>query len=426
MPRRGGLLGRFTRFFWLQILLITLAALLGVFGAKIVIEEILLKNAVLEEAGFFWQRHAADPASALPDTKNLTGFFDPGDLPPVIRDRLPTEPGFYEYDDLGTPLVLHLSRRDGQTLYLLYYRGQVDALIVYYGIFPLLTVLTILYLALWLAYRFAHRSISPIVRLANRIDRIDFARDELAPNLIDAATERDDEIQTLADALSHLGERLQAFIARERNFTRDASHELRSPLTVINVAADMLLLDNELPPRAQQSLLKIKRAVYDMENLTEVFLMLAREHAGALTEREVDVNRVMREQIERNEFLGENKPIRVCLEERESLRVFTSETVVAVLLGNLLRNAMLYTERGDVRVEIGADVVTISDSGPGIAAEDLGRIFEPFNRGGHDNASGHGIGLTIVKRLCDRFGWSIEVRSESGIGTSFDVAFGPA
>lgn len=426
MPDRGGLLGRITRAFWLQVLLITLGSLLGVYLAKIVIEENLLKSAVLEEAEFFWQRYAEDPAFTLPDTKNLTGYFDPANLPTVVQRNLPDKPGFYEYEDSGKPLVLYLSRHEGQSLYLLYYRGQVDALIVYYGLFPLLTVLTILYLTLFLVYRFAHRSLSPVVRLANRINQVDLGRDELSLRFDDDGFARNDEIQTLADAIADLGDRLQAAIERERDFTRDASHELRTPLTVINVATDMLLIENDLDARAQQSLVKIKRAVYDMENLTEVFLMLAREHGDALTQQEVDVNRVVREQLERTEFLRENKAVKIQLNELEALRVRSSETVIAVLLGNLLRNALLYTEQGDVRIDIGPDRLTIRDSGPGIPANRLDNIFEPYQRAGQDAVPGFGIGLTIVKRLCDRFGWHIEVSSGSGRGTTFGLYFDPA
>ncbi len=423
MHRASGLLGRLSRAFWLQIGLITVAAIVGVFLAKVVIEENLVKSAILEEVEYFWKNYHGDDDFTLPDTKNLTAYFDPEQLPPMIRDRPPTEPGFYEYANLSDALVLYRDRQRGQDLYLVYYRGQVDTLVLYYGLFPLLVVLTILYLALWFAYRFSRRALSPLTRLAGQIDNIDLTRNELSLRLDEPGLQNDDEIEVLANALADLGERLNAFITRERNFTRNASHEFRSPLTVINVAADMMLIDNNLPPKAHKSLLKIKRAVYDLENLTEVFLMLAREDAGSLTISNVDVNRIAREQIERAEFLQENSRVGISLEEAAELAIRGSDTVIAVLLGNLIRNALLYTDQGEIRVAIDAGGLTISDSGRGIEAAQLEQIFEPFERAGNENASGHGIGLTIVKRLCDRFGWQISVDSAPEHGTTFRLTF---
>lgn len=423
MRKPSGLLGKFTRAFWLQVGLITIAAILGIYLATITIEETLVKKAILEEADYFWKYYLGDDEFNLPDTKNLTGYLEPDLLPPIVQDELPTEPGFYEFSDLSNRLVLHLSRQQQETLYLIYYRGQVDALVLYYGLFPLLVVLTILYLTLWLAYRFTRRAISPLTRLANHINKIDLGKENLELALEDPGLDSNDEIQVLSDALAHLGERLDAFVTRERNFTRNASHEFRTPLTVINVAADMMLIENNLPEKARKSLLKIKRAVYDMESLTEVFLMLAREDTGSITRGEVNVNQIMQGQIERSEFLKENKDVRIILNQQAQLRVHSSETVIAVLLGNLIRNAILYTDKGEIRIDIEENQLTIADSGPGIPQSSIDSIFEPFNRASNENASGYGIGLTIVKRLCDRFHWDIQVSSEAQRGTSFRLRF---
>jgi len=425
MGKSAGLLGKFTRAFLLQVGMITLAAILGVYLAKIVIEEILVKQAIIQEVDYFWNQYQADREFSLPDTSNLTGFLDPGLLPAAIRDDLPTKPGFYEYSDNGNRLVLYIDQRQGQTLYLLYYRGQVDSLVLYYGLFPLLVVLTLLYLTLWFAYRSSRRTISPITKLANQINRIDLGKEGLSLRLADPGLQSDNEIQILADAISDLGERLDAFIARERNFTRNASHEFRTPLTVINTAADMLLIGDDLPASSREILQKIKRAVDDMENLTEVFLMLAREDAGLLTQRPVDVNQLVQELIDSAEFIDGNGNLRIHFDARARVEVVSSETVLSVLIGNLIRNAILYTRGGEVDIEIDKDRLTISDRGPGIPEDSIEQVFEPFHRAGNENASGHGIGLTIVKRLCDRFGWHVEVLNRARSGTSFRLDFAP-
>ena len=99
------------------------------------------------------------------------------------------------------------SRHQQQDLYLVYYRGQVDALVLYYGLVPLLVVLTILYLTLWLAYRYSRRTISPITALANRINAIDLSNKDLPMLVEEPGRQGNDEIQILTDAISHLGER---------------------------------------------------------------------------------------------------------------------------------------------------------------------------------------------------------------------------
>ena len=101
MAKPTGLLGKFTRAFWLQVGLITIAAILGVFLAKLMIEERLVKSAILEEADYFWKYYLGDDEFNLPDTKNLTGYLDPNLLPSIIQDKLPTEPGFYEFSVLS-------------------------------------------------------------------------------------------------------------------------------------------------------------------------------------------------------------------------------------------------------------------------------------------------------------------------------------
>jgi len=161
MPDSDGILHKLNRAFLFQGALIAVAAILGVFFAKIVIEEILVKNAIQQEQDFFWNQYDADPGFPLPHTKNLTGYFSASQLPEFIQQDLPLAPGMYEYNRKDDRQVLQVSEYAGKTLYLIYYRGQVDALVLYYGLFPLLTVLVILYLSLWLTYRFNRKTVSP-------------------------------------------------------------------------------------------------------------------------------------------------------------------------------------------------------------------------------------------------------------------------
>jgi signal transduction histidine kinase len=429
MRNRSGLISKINRAFFLQALLISIAAMLSVFFAKIVLEEILIKQAIKEEAEYFWQNYSKDASFPLPDTLNLTGYLNPEDLPPFLHKRLPEHTGFHEYEDDTNRLVVYLSDVNNRRLYLVYNRGQVDSLAAYYGIFPLALVLIVLYLSLWFTYRFSRRTISPISQLARHINEIDFS----SPNLSSAdfsllqdyksLLSPDDDIQVLYDAIMRLGERLESFITRERNFTRDASHELRSPLTVINIAADMLLSEQELSVPAVKTVHRIKRAVSNMEELTEAFLLLARESDKGLSQDKVCINDIVQEEIDRAQLLIQDKNLTISFSPENRLYAQASDKVVSVIVGNLLRNAILYTDEGAVQIKIIGDKVIIIDSGKGIPEQQVNDLFKPYYRGRNINTPGFGVGMTIVKRLTDRFNWPIRIDSTPGVGTSIEVQF---
>jgi signal transduction histidine kinase len=135
------------------------------------------------------------------------------------------------------------------------------------------------------------------------------------------------------------------------------------------------------------------------------------------------VNEVVEEELERARALAEGKPVRSAVQASCRLVVEAPEKVLSVLLGNLLRNAFSYTDAGEVVVDIDPGVVVIRDSGIGIAPEKVGEMYRPFVREDSTRRGGHGVGLTIVRRLSDRFGWPVTIESQPGIGTRVEVRF---
>ncbi len=422
MKQHRGLIHKINRAFIFQGLFISIAALLSVFFAKVVLEETLIKEAIQQEAEYFWKRYQSDDTFALPDTQNLTGYFDIEQLPGDIKTRLPLTQGFHESSEQH--IVVYKTRQDDKDLYLLYYRDQVDSLAMYYGLFPLTLILIFLYTALWFSYRFSRRMVSPVSWLASQVNRIDFSAKKISPiNLDEIPFETDDEIQLLANSIVHLGERVDNFIERERNFTRDASHELRSPLTVIRIATDMLQSEHSLSELASNSLQKIRRAADDMEDLTEAFLLLARESDDAISMEAVNVNDIVKQEIERAKPFNRLKNIPVSVTEHHVLIITASDKVLSILLGNLIRNAILYTDTGAIKATITEKSVIIEDSGIGMSKEEINKIFIPHYRASNNDSIGHGVGLTIVKRLSERFHWLLDIKSFPGKGTRIEVSF---
>lgn len=425
MKSNGGLRQRLGRAFLIQAVLISVAAVIGVYAAAFAIEEVLVKRALQEEARHFWDRFAEDGSFPLPDTRNLTGFLaangDTSKLPEPLKALVP---GFHKLPTQAEFSVVYVSDAGQRRLYLVFDGESVGQLALYFGLVPLAGVLIVLYLFAWIAYRLSRNAISPIVWLAKEVQKFDPEsgnRPVFSPSSLPGTPDR--EVLALSEALSRLSQRIDEFIERERNFTRDASHELRSPLTVVKIAADMLLSEQELDRRVRNSVLRIKRSATDMEELTEAFLLLARESDQGIAAEPVCVNDVVEDELERARYLLADKPVDVEFSADCRLTTNASEKVLSVLIGNLIRNAFSYTDAGKVRLHVARNAFIIEDSGVGIPDEKVEQVFQPFFRGDTKKRGGHGVGLTIVKRLSERFNWPVQFDSRLGIGTRVVVEF---
>lgn len=423
--KSSSILNKLKRAFILQGMLIALAVLLSLFFAKLVINEILVKNALIQEAEYYWEHSANNPYHALPNTKNLHGYTNKNQLESNYAINASLPPGFHDHISENNKYALHISSKNSKLLYLIYDRSEVDSLAIYYGLFPLSLILFFIYTGLLFTYRFSRKTFSPVSLLAKQLNEIDFSKLQLDKFKLDNTSQKiDHEIDVLYNAVQNLGERLQVLIERERNFTRDASHEMRTPLTVINIAADMLISEQELSEPAKMSIARIKNATSDMLELTNAFLLLARESDNLLSNNLLNINDVLAEEIEQINIIKDKITVDIRLVENATIQINASDKAVSVLFGNLLRNAIDYTEEGIIEIIINEDSVTISDSGKGMEDSQIKNIFTPYYRGSEStNPTGHGVGMTIVKRFSDRFNWPISIKSEVGKGTSISVSF---
>jgi signal transduction histidine kinase len=425
MRLRTGIRRKLWVVFILQVAAISFATILGVYGAATVLEDVLIRRALSGEAQFFWQRQVREPDATVPETNNMTGYLirterDRERLPLPLR---PLPAGYHRVAGDAGEIVAFVS--DGPTgrLYLVFNQEQVGRLAFLFGFVPLILVLIIIYITTWLTYRASRRALSPIIALAKVVRDWDPKQPDLkAIDPGQLSRDPDGDVETLAGALHGFASRIEEFVERERNFTRDASHELRSPLTVIKVAAEVLQ-EEDLSPFAHRTLARIERSARDMEALMEALLLLARESDTGLPEEEFFANDVVREEFERAQPLVAGRPIELRIEEPGSFLLNASERVFAVMVGNLVRNACLYTEHGVVSVIVGPDFVQVQDSGIGMSDEEVAQAFQAYFRGGRSQRGGHGVGLTIVKRLSDRFGWPVSISSELGIGTNVTIHF---
>ncbi len=424
MTEGPNLLSRIARVFGFQALFITLAVILSVFLVRIILEEVLVRRALELEASFFAERLRADPGASLPVTRNLLGYTDGGDpAPPAsltsLADGLHFEVLVPEVDPELTHPVHVSALADGRRLYLVFRAANIDRLVFFFGILPLTAALLLVYLSGWVGFRLSQRAISPVISLARRVARLDPAT-QGAP-LSDEF--REGEAHTLARAIDRFTRRLQAFIQRERQFTADASHELRTPITVISGAAEMLATEQQLSDKGRDRLAMIQRNARGMSELIDTLLTLAREEETAGAEPTL-INDVVAQCVEDCAPLLANKPVAVTVEAPYELRLRVPRQPVAIVLGNLIRNACRYTDQGEVNIRITGDRVEVQDTGPGILETDLERAQQRGWRQSGDGADGAGIGLALSQRFCQRHDWQLTLENRpDGAGLKATVVF---
>ncbi len=427
MARYPSISHRFWVMFSLLVAAISVVTALGVYASASSVRQAVARQELDREATYLAGQLASDPHTPMPDTWLIRGYLQrPGQtdavVPPDLRG-LP--PGYHDVrrpdDTLGT---VRVSDTPHGRLYLLFNNDRPNRVVMLFGLIPVVLVVLIVYLATYLTYRGSRRALSPVVELARVVRRWNPDHPDpasLEPGKLPAATNSD--VEVLVTALYNFARRLDAFVERERNFTRDASHELRTPLTVMKVAADVLVDEEGLSPFAQRSLARIRRSVRDMEALIETFLVLARESDAGLREEDFLANDMIASEVTRYRELLVGKPVELVLIEHARFALHAPPRVFAVMVGNLIRNACLYTEKGSVTVEVEAGRVRVIDTGSGMSEEDLERAFQPFYRGSRTGGRGHGIGLAIVRRIADRYGWQVTLESTLGKGTTATAHF---
>ncbi|KLD78897.1 HAMP domain-containing histidine kinase [Xanthomonas hyacinthi] len=284
----------------------------------------------------------------------------------------------------------------------------------------ILSVLVFSALSLVIGWWSASRVMRPVSDLAARLRAYRGSSDPkpLAPHF------PDDEVGQLAEALDDYSGRLTEVVQRDREFNADVSHELRTPLAVIRGATELLLTRPNLDDKVLQRLQRIQRAEQQCSDLIGSLLLLSRNERG---QGNSNVAKVAEQLIESHRAQLGGKPLQLLLEGERNLTIDAPESALSVALGNLIGNAVKYTQEGQVVVRVLSDAVQVIDSGPGLSAEDAAKLFQRGYRGTHaGHSQGGGIGLSIVSRLCDLYGWQVNVRPGAPKGVVATLWFRPA
>ena len=291
----------------------------------------------------------------------------------------------------------------------------------------LLGILVPIYLALAIAgaYLLAKRAIRPITEITKAAEAIRVG--DLSQRITGIATQ--DEIQELADTFNTMLHRLQASFTRERQFTADASHELRTPVAVISACAEELQKD--LPQgEAVEPVAAIQRESARMHKILSQLLLLTRGYEGRYhLEREVfPLRAVVASVMEELAETAAASRIRLFNQVPEEVSLYADQSLTTQLLINLIGNSIRYgRERGKVVVRASLTqtqcTFTVSDDGIGIQEDQLPHIFERFYRADPArDRSGFGLGLSIVQWIVSLHNGQITAHSTYGQGTLVTVA----
>jgi len=266
----------------------------------------------------------------------------------------------------------------------------------------------------------SRRVMKPVTDLAARLDTLS---EEGPPEKLSQHF-ADDEVGQLAAALDSYADRLHQLVERDREFNADVSHELRSPLTVITGATELLLAQTDLDSKVRTRLLRIARAARQSADITTALLHLVRAERGIDQDSSAqNVGQIVRDVVHLYEPLVGNKDLQLTVHEDERVSVIAPEAVVSVTIGNLIGNAVRYTGSGEVRITIGNGRAVVEDTGPGIPAAELEHVFERHYRGRNISGKGAGLGLAIVRRLCELYGWSIHFSNRENGGLRAELRF---
>ena len=403
----------------LACLLVVGALGFTLFTASEELEESLINQIVAEEMAYLVKRHQRDPAYQPQQSSNLQSYVVRG---ADERSRLPAfllglAPGRHEFF-IGKEEIHALVREAGPVRYYVAYEvGLHEQREQEFKLLVLLSVLTAALVSLALGYWLSGVLVRQVTELAGRVGTLKPGQkhgDLTQPG-------QDPEVAMLARAFEDYQARIEQMIRREQEFTSNASHELRTPLTAIKTSCELLLADSQLGEKSRARVEWINAASSRMAEQVQALLFLARGQALGEIEP-VALADCVAEALEpyRGEIARKGLMLEVDVAREAALPL--DYQALRLVLSNLVRNAVHFTERGFVRIRYAAKRLTVADSGRGISAEDLPHVLERHFRAGAASG-GLGLGLSIVKRICDDYGWSITVESAPMQGSTFNISF---
>lgn len=402
-------------YFCIMVMLVALVFGFLSFAFLFSVEDEFIEREIYTEREYLISTYSAETGWRSPRQSNMQRYADVSSLPDDLRLQVQDDSRRQEfYGEEGRHY--HIARLPDDSLLVaevstrLVIRQLSETIFKIYGVLLALLLL----IGCVIAYLLAGRAVAPLTRL---VDLVQSSKPEQLP--IDFATEYpNNEVGTLAKTLQAAMDRTRRFISREQNFSRDVSHDLRTPIAVVAGGTEILLEDKDLPEHLIAPLERISVANEHMSRTVEALLSLAREES---TEKSSVLLLPVVEAVvlQLSHQLDANQT-ELDIDVPDDARVRLQTGVLEILLANLLGNAVTYTKQGVIDINFQEDILTIADTGEGVTSELQASLLEPGTRGEH--SSGFGLGLSIVKRLCEHHAIGLQIEHPER-GTRVSLTF---
>ncbi len=354
---------------------------------------------------FIDNEHPLSEASGTARFLEMQYFIGTEGMPDWMAEQI--DPGWVDRnaeifaEEKGHFHVSIRSLPDGQRFYMLFnaraYIRSTESIKSYLVIIGVLAGVVFL-VSLFFVYKMTRKVSAPLEIMASELA----AKDKVSPEF-QLPEQAPVELHALAAAIGERDKRIQDLMERERQFNRDASHELRTPLAVAVGAAEVLEGTYDSTPAFK----RLKAAIRDMQQLTEGILWLGRDPGRA---QHCNISSVCCDSIKAYRHLVDGRDVVISFKGGDDILMPVPEPVAHVMVGNILRNALSYTDSGEVSVSVGANGVEIQDAGVGFGKLAPGR-------------EGFGVGLALVERLCAHFGVDFSVAGRVQGGTKASLGW---
>lgn len=372
-------------------------------------EQLLWHTHLTNELDRVEEREASHPGYRWTDTSDMS-LYDSDvdtDIPPVLA-ALP--PGVHDDVPIDGQERVVLVRETGGHRKILTLditeleEREADMTLTVAG-----SALTLLLLLGALAAWGASRLVAPLGRTAQRIAAL---RPEQQGQRIELPRDASAELEVIGDALNDYLARNDRFVERERLFIDMASHELRTPVSVIAGATELALKSEDTASSSRSLLERIRSSARGMQELIGLLLVLAKDPARLQgMDARQPLGRLLHDVVHDHEHLAEHKDLSIEVTETPDIEIAGPPAIVQAAIGNLLRNAIENSDRGTIRIRTEAPAtVMITDPGHGMSPDEIGATYSRIAHGGGDR-QGSGIGLDLIARLCEHLGWHLDLES---------------
>ncbi len=308
-------------------------------------------------------------------------------------------------------------------------RGIVNSIVYDTVIYAVIALPFIIAIAAVFGYFVTKRAFRPVAEITNAANEIATGSDlSKRINLGDG----NDEIFKLANTFDSMLETIQGDFEREKQFTNDASHELRTPVSVIMAQSELALDSKASESDRTEALQSINRQSHRVNKLLTELLNLARSDSGkTVLEKEIfDLTELAEMVVEEKQEFAAERNIRLKLTSNEAVEVVADQTLIMRVLINLITNSVKYGKDGgltEVSIERNGEdgaVCRVKDNGIGISEDDLGKVWDRFFRADtsrtFDGSGSFGLGLPMVKSVIEAHGGAVKAESVLGEGSVFE------